>query len=869
MRSNGQQDAGGGDSEEGTSRRRAWAGVFHCLTLAAALLVPAPVSAQAPVPGAVSPLVRPTPPGSITRALRADRAPVLDGRADDPVWIDAPRIEDFRQVEPAEAGEPAFPASARVVYDDRYLYVFVHATDTHPDSIVSRLSRRDVGTSSDQIGIVLDAYHDRRTGVVLAVNPAGVRFDAVVFLDNQTDPAWDGVWEAATHVDSSGWSAEFRVPFSQLRFNDQPEHVFGFAVFRDIGRRNQRDAWPPTFRNSRQALMSQIGTLEGLAGIKRSSKLELLPFVTTQNVTERRPDSWAHPQRAAMGLDLKYGIKENLTLDATINPDFGQVEADPAILNLTAFEVRFEERRPFFQEGVGMFRCQPCQGIFYPRRIGRTPQLRSDPGDPLFTTILGAAKLTGRFAGGYNLGIINAVTQREVGVTGKTVEPQTNYFVGRASRDLRGGSTSIGLVATAVNRSLDPDTRDLLRESAYMMVAEGYHRFADDRYEFGAYGGRNIVFGSDRAIARTQLSAVHLHQRPDGDVPFDSTRTEMAGGVFAFSLTKIQGALRYYSFVRLASSEVELNDAGLVPLINDRSNRSGISFRSMRPGTWYRSHFSTIDAELHWTSGGMPSGNLARAHTSVQLLNNWGGALTYTVLNPTTNYCTSCARGGPALRVEPTHAFQVNLVGDSRRAIVPQLEAATSTADAGRSWERRGSVGTDLRLSTRFSTTLSASASKRVDNQQWIANYGHVLSDTTHYTFARLAQTTFSMTARASFTATPLLTFQFYAQPFMSAGSYTDWRELNAPRAASYDDRFSSYANGAAPAGFNVKQFNSNAVIRWEYRPGSTLFLVWQQGRFQDDLNRGQFELPRDYRNLFRSHPINTFLIKATYFFNP
>ena len=835
--------------------------------LAAASAVAA--SAQAQSIGNNPPLIRTTPPGSITRATRVRQPIVLDGRDSEDVWRDAVTIEEFRQVEPTEAGEPAFPTSARVVYDDRYLYVFVRATDPHPDSIVRRLSRRDVRTNSDQVGLFIDAYHDRRTGVELSVNPAGVRYDAVVFLDNQSDPAWDGVWEAATVVDSSGWSAEFRVPFSQLRFNDQPEHVFGFAVYRDIARRSQKDAWPPTYRASRQALMSQIGTLEGLQGIERSSKLELLPFLTTKNITEQRDNSWAHPQQSALGLDMKYGIKENLTLDATINPDFGQVEADPAVLNLTAFEVRFEERRPFFQEGVGMFRCQPCQGIFYPRRIGRTPQLRTNPGDPLFTTILGATKLTGRFAGGYNLGVIEAVTQREVGVGGNTVEPQTNYLVARASRDLRGGSTSIGVITTAVNRSLDEDTENFLRRGAYVAVVEGFHRFAEDKYEFGAYTGRVMVTGTEEAIARTQLSSVHLHQRPDGDAKFDSTRTSLAGGVLSASIAKISGALRYSSFVRIASTEMELNDAGLVPLINDRSIRNQVSHRSLRPTSWYRSHFGFIETENHWTSGGLRSGSAVRVHGGLTMRNNWGWALTYFLNNPTSNYCTSCARGGPALRTDPSQMFQVNISGDNRRAVIPQLEWAVGAADGNRSWERRGSLGADLRISSRFSTSVSVGGNKRVDNHQWVANYGHFLSDTTHYTFGRLSQTTVSMTARASFTATPLLTFQLYAQPFMSAGSYGDWRELDDPRAEDYDDRFKPYRTDAVPGGFNFKQFNSNAVVRWEYRPGSTLFLVWQQGRVQDALNRGSFEFERDYRDLFRAHPVNTFLVKATYFFNP
>ena len=860
----------GSVSESSLSRISNLPSIFGSLGTSGLLLSFLATVGFAQAPGPNDPLlIRATPASNVTRAARIDRPLVLDGRDDDVEWQTAIAIENFAQMEPAEGAEPAFPTSVRVVYDERNLYVFVRASDPHPDSIVGRLSRRDVTTNSDLIGLIIDGYHDRRTGVMLTVNPAGVRTDNVVFLDNQMDFAWDGVWEAATRVDSAGWTAEFRIPFSQLRFNDQPEHVFGFGVWREIGRRNQKDIWPPTFRSSRQAIVSQVGTLEGITAIRRASKLELLPFVSTQSNSEQGPGGWGRAQRATMGLDFKYGIKENLTLDATINPDFGQVEADPAVLNLSAFEVRFDERRPFFQEGVGMFRCQPCQGIFYPRRIGRTPQLRGNSDDPLFTTIAGAAKLTGRFAGGFNLGIIDAVTQREVGTTGKTVEPQTNYLVTRVSRDMRGGSSSIGIISTVVNRSLDDDSRDFLRRGAYLAVVDGYHRFADNQYEVGGYTGRVMVTGSEQAIARTQLSSIHLHQRPDGDVPFDSTKTSMSGGVVAFNFQKISGALRYSSFVRLASPEMELNDAGLVPLINDKSIRNNVNFRSLRPSSWYRSSFSMIETENHWTSSGLPSGSGVTLHTSYSLLNNWGWALTYRLANPNTNYCTSCARGGPALRMEPLQFFQVNVNGDGRRSVIPQLQWAVSAGDGGRSWERSGSVGADLRISSRFSTSLNLAGSKRADSQQWVANYGHFLSDTTHYTFARLAQTTVAMTARASFTVTPLLTFQFYGQPFMSAGSFSDWRELGAPRADDYDDRFTSYGGGASPPGFNVKQFNSNAVVRWEYRPGSTLFFVWQQGRAQNGLNNGSFELQRDYRDLFRAHPVNTFLIKATYFFNP
>lgn len=805
---------------------------------------------------------------TVASAARAASAPTIDGVPGDPVWETAPLIDQFLEYEPNEGAETRFRTEARLLYDDRNLYVLVRMFDPAPDSIVSQLARRDVRVYSEHVKLVIDSYHDRRTAYQFALSPAGVKRDFYVYNDQNEDPSWDAVWDGEASVDSLGWTAEFRIPLSQLRFANKAEHTWGLMIVRDVARTGQRISWP-LFRRAVQGYVSQSGVITGIRNLPSPRRLEVSPYVVTKNVTVPEANGFAHEQEVTGGADIKYGLASNLTLDATINPDFGQVEADPAVLNLTAFEVRFEERRPFFQEGVGMFRCQPCQGIFYPRRIGRTPQLRSNPGDPLFTTILGAAKFTGRFAGGLTLGVIDAVTQREVGVTGRTVEPQTNYLVARAARDFRDGRTQIGLITTAVNRSLDADTRDYLRRDAHMAVLEGFHRFAADQYEFGAYTGRSIVLGSEAAIARTQLSSVHLHQRPDGDERFDSTRTSMSGGVVAFSLAKISGAVRFSSFVRLASTEIELNDAGLVPLINDKSIRNSVSLRSLRPGSWYRASFSMLETENHWTSGGMPSGNLARVHTSFSMKNNWGWALTYTLNNPSTNYCIACARGGPALRMEPFQTFQVNVNGDNRRAIIPQFEWAVAAGDGNRSWERRGSVGADLRLSTRFSTTLSVGGSKRVDNQQWIANYGHFLSDTTHYTFARLAQTTLSMTARASFTATPLLTFQFYAQPFMSAGSFADWREINSARASQYDNRFAPYGNGTTPNGFNFKQFNSNAVIRWEYRPGSTLFLVWQQGRVQDSLNRGSFELERDYRDLFRAHPVNTFLVKATYFFNP
>ena len=801
-------------------------------------------------------------------AVRVSRAPVVDGRDDDEAWRQAPPMDQFRQFTPAEDGDPTFRTEVRAAYDDRNLYVVVRAWDPHPDSILSLLSRRDVRTNSDQIKIIIDGYLDRRNGIELMVNPAGVKRDAAIYSDVVEDMTWDGVWDGAARVDSLGWVAEFSVPFGQIRFNPG-QRAFGFGVWRDVARLSERVAWP-AYRQSSQTLASQLGTLDGLEGIARGSRLELLPYAVTKNVTEAAGADWRHPQKVAGGLDLKLGLGSNLTLDATVNPDFGQVEADPAVLNLTAFEIRFEERRPFFQEGVGLFRCGgPCEGIFYTRRIGRAPQLRTSDAEPNATTILGAGKLTGRLGKGVSIGLVEAVTRREEGLDGLTIEPRTNYLVARALREMRDGRSAFGVMGTAVNRDLDPATEPYLRREAYSFVAQGYHRFARDGWEVMMYTGQNLVRGSRDAIARTQLSSVHYYQRPDHEKSFDPDLTALRGAVVGGSLTKLRGSVRYNNFVRAAGPGLELNDLGFVPVVNDLSLRQTLSYQSLRPRGFVRQTYNQVSTEQHWTMGGLSQGLRVQGHFSAEFTNFWGGAVTGSVTDVGLTHCVACARGGPATRQSPKYDLQLDLVGDKRQALVPSFTLAGGIGDEGHSsgWLAASSV--ELRVASRFSLSVGPSFNHRVDDLQWIGNFGALLSDTTHYTFARLDQRTLSLTTRLNWTASPNLSFQFYGQPFVSTGAFRDWREVADPRARAYGERYRPYGGGQEPEGFNFKQFNSNAVMRWEYRPGSALFVVWQQGRLQDDRNPGSFQLARDYRDLFRAHPDNTLLVKLSYWLNP
>lgn len=791
----------------------------------------------------------------------------IDGRDAEGVWAHAPVTSEFYQFAPAEAAPARFRTEFAVAYDDRTLYVLVRAFDPRPDSLVALLSRRDIRTPSEWIKVVIDGFHDRRSALQFMVNPAGVKRDGTVFSDNGEDLAWDGVWDVGVQVDSAGWTAEFAIPFSQLRFNVGEAPVFGFGIWRDVARYGERDAWP-VYRPSRQTFASQLGDLVGIEGIGRNRRLEVMPYFVSKNITEPIPGGWAHPMVQSMGLDLKAGLTPNITLDATVNPDFGQVEADPALINLSAFEVRFDERRPFFLEGTNLFRCGgSCEGIFYSRRVGRTPQLRAAPTDARFGRIQAAGKLTGRLQGGAQFGVVAVSSAREVGASGRTIEPQTTTFVGRFVQDFRGGRSQLGTMVTALQRNLDGDTQDFLRRDAYTLLMQGYHRFAE-RWEFSGYAGRSTTRGSEAAIARTQLSSVHFLQRPDHELRYDPTRTSMNGGVTSLSLRRFAGRVRWETTTRYAEAGTELNDLGFVTLVNDAMVRNQLVLVALRPGLWHRRVNAVLSSENHWTTGGLPTGAQVQLHGSAEFKNFWGSSFTYTASQLGPTHCVSCARGGPALRLSPAHRVALTFDGDARKPVIPELDLVFSTADEGRSWSREAEVGVEARIGSRTSFEIATGYERRVLDAQWVANAGSTLSDTAHFTFARLAQDQLDITARANVTLSPTLSVQVYAQPFIASGDYSDWRELADPRAKAYAARYTPYGGGADPGGFNSKQFNSNVVMRWEYQPGSVFFVVWQQGRF-DTRDAGSFEPARDLRNLFGTHPDNTILVKLSYWFNP
>jgi hypothetical protein len=829
--------------------------------------------------------VRAAPVNATARAtaVRARETPAIDGRSDDAVWRDAPRFSEFRQFEPRVDTPPSFKTEFQVAYDDKHLYVFVRMFDPHPDSIMHALSRRDVRGPSDQIKVMIDSYDDKRSGYEFAVNPDGVKRDYAMSNDANEDESWNGIWDVATTVDAMGWTAEFRIPLSQLRYADRGEHTFGFGVYRDIERYKERDSWP-LFLPTRAGIVSQLGRLSGLTGISTARRLEVTPYVVTKNVQRELPNErFNRDQQITFGGDLKFGVTPNVTVDATVNPDFGQVESDPAVLNLTAFETFLAEQRPFFVEGTGLYQfqlncyivvdCNTNEGLFYSRRIGRTPTLdfNSNLDTPTSTPIAAATKLTGRTQHGLSFGVLDAVTPQVSGRDGATVEPLTNYAVLRAQQDLRGGAAGVSVIATGVNRTLDADSRPYLHRSAYTAGATFRNQFHDRQYELAGQFAASQVQGSPEVITATQLNAVHYYQQPGDDYEVDPTRTSLFGHAEQLKFGKYGGGItRFETSVVRQSAGFDVNDLGFLRRADflNWSTWGALTFHNAN--TVYRWLQVNGNHWEGWTTSGTRIDNAANLNGHMGLNNNWDVHLGGTVNQLTKSFCDRCTRGGPLLRRSRGFFPWGGVNTDSRRVVSAGTWVNLGFWDEGESLNWSLSPYVNLRFSTRFQVNIGPNISRNHDDSQWFGNFADV-AGTTHYSFAHLDSRTVSMSTRLNYTVTPNLTFEFYGQPFVSSGTYSDIREVSTtPDASKYADRFVPYAPPptAQPRTFKYTSLRTNTVVRWEYRPGSTLFVVWTQGR-EDDANRNPDQSwARDYRDLFGLHPDNTFLVKLAYWLN-
>lgn len=845
--------------------------------------------------GAVPPVLR-------AHALRRTTSVKIDGRLDDEAWASAPRQTGFTQRFPRDGGKADHETSFAILYDDEAIFVGVWADDPEPDKIRRLLTRRDVDSQADAIAVGFDSYHDRRTGFVFQLNAAGVQRDMLLFDDQAFDDTWDAVWTGGVAVTATGWTAEFRIPLSQLRFSSGETHEWGFQISRIVGRTGEQSTWSPWPRSAPQ-VVSKFGVVDGIDHLQPGRRIELLPYVLggvdVMPIAAGDPLNEHVGVRRNVGLDLKYGLGPAFTLSATINPDFGQVEADPSQVNLSANELFFAEKRPFFLEGIDLFKLpignddNSVEGAFYSRRIGAAPP----PPDghysyvkaPQSTQIYGAAKFTGK-AQGWSIGVLDAVTAADSADTvddmgqhaSPIVAPLTNYAIGRIKRDFREGRTSAGVSASAVDRDLSgsPLARTL-RDHAYTAGGQLQHTWGDNAWQANLRLTSSWVHGSEEAIAVTQQSNRHLYQRPDRtDVSFDPHRTSLSGFGATWQVGRI-GDTKHVRFGLggdLRTSGLELNDLGFQTSSDQVIPYAFGQYRVDEPSShllnWsVNSNVYIVNTlEPRLATYGLACGG------NIQLPNYWQLNVGCNVAR--NRWDVGALRGGPALRTDPNTNLNASFNTDTRKWLWFNVNVAE-----GRNWTSASTsfnvdAGATIQARSNIDLSINPSWSARDDPMQYVDQIDD--GQTKHFILAHIKQRVTSMTLRMNWTFSPHLSLQAYAQPFVAAGNYSDYKDVNNPHADRYTDRFHllqgtdyAIANGevnVSYAGtykfsqpdFDFRQLRSTLVLRWEYRPGSTVFAIWSHGR-TDQVADGQFRFAHDFGTLVDAGGENIVMVKANY----
>jgi hypothetical protein len=842
------------------------------------------------------------------QALRRQDRIDIDGRLDEPEWQRAHVVSEFIQTEPDEGRPATERTEVYILYDDDALYIGARMWDSSGE-VRSRLGRRDsMLGDSDWFYVMIDSHHDHLTAYQFSANPAGVKRDETVASGARNDGSWDAVWQLGTSIDDDGWTAEYRIPFSQLRFSAADVQTWGIQLSRRINSRQEVSVFSFTPRGMRGGV-ARYGHLDGLEGLRPGRRLEVMPYVLGRaEYIDVKPDNPFRSGRdhfGGVGLDAKYRLTSALTLDATINPDFGQVEADPAVVNLSAAETSLQERRPFFVEGSDIFRFGDAR-LFYSRRIGRAPQ-GSLPGGTVYSdrpdasTILGAAKLSGRTQRGLSIGIVQAVTgeesapwQNSEGSLGSSVvEPLTNYLTGRLVRDFRSGQTQVGALATSVHRRLDDERMErLLHGKAYTGGIDVSHQFLNRTWSADASVAFSHVAGSEAAIVRTQLLSSRYFQRPDaGYVDVDSTRTSMAGYAANVEVGRRAGQRwRGEASVSVTSPGFEINDMGFQTSVDRVSSKLNVQYMQNTPSVHFRSWRINGGPEVNWNHGGDFLGGLANLNLNGQFANFWSGMIG---LNKRiVGYDDRLTRGGPIARDRAGQSVSFFVNTDGRQKVSGRISGNVNWG-AGEGRGSRVSINMSARPADNWSMSIGPSFSTNLSTAQYVTAITDTVMAATYgrrYIFAGLDQTTVSMDTRFNVNFTPEFSLELFAQPFVSSADYLDLKQLRAPGTfefdvygsdigtIAYDEVTRRYAidpdNGGparkftlANRDFNTRSLRGNAVLRWEYRPGSSLFLVWQQRR-SETFARGDFDLMRDSRALFDAPPNNIFVIKASYWLN-
>ncbi len=857
--------------------------------------------ALASSPGAAAPTPAP-PADSLTlakvpvRAIRLTAPVAVDGVLDEPVWSSGQPSSHFTQRDPDEGAPSSQRTEVRIAYDDAALYVGARMYDTAPDSILARLTRRDTFVPGDQFALFLDPLHDRRSGYYFMVSAAGTQFDGTLLNDSWDDDSWDGVWQGKARVDSLGWTAEMRIPYTQLRFASQDETCLWGVNFKRVLQRRNESSYVVYQPKRGSGFVSRFPDLVGIEHISGGQTIELSPYVTGKagflrhasgdpfnDGTELKPNG---------GLDLRTSLGSKLTLVATANPDFGQVEVDPAVVNLSDVETYYPEKRPFFVEGSANFDFGqqgandywgfnwPEPTFFYSRRIGKPPggslpdaAYADAPGA---TTILGAAKITGKISPSWNFGTMHALTRRmdadlfgnPDGLTSATVEPATYYGVERFQKEFPKGKQGLGFMVNETARNLDrAGLRDQFNSSAIMAGFDGWW-FLDDQknWVISGWTAGTQVRGSEVRIASVQQSSRHYFQRPDADrLRFDPTRTSLTGVGSRWWLNHQNGDLIVNAAAGFLSPDFENNDIGFLARADVINAHVGGGWKWTKP-TKHRKYQEVTGALfLSWDFDGnrTNTGVLTQGSTEFSNNNSWNYRFAY---NPRTTSVRK-TRGGPRTINPPGVEVGTSFDTDGKARLFYFVETGAYFQPGAHSQNWYASPGVEFKPAANVTLRVGPGYEHRVEYAQYVNTYANPANTDTYgadYVFARLEQRQISANIRLNWAFTPSVSLQFYGQPLIAIGQYSNYKALAKPNTFE----FTPYPTADGTNNFNVTSLIGNAVLRWEYRPGSAFYLVWSHDRYEDSPVGNNFDFPGSRSRLFKLHADNIFLAKFTYYFN-
>ncbi len=841
--------------------------------------------------------------------------PAIDGKLDDAAWQAVAWGGDFTQLEPNDGGTPVAATQFKILYDDENIYVGYRMMDDEPGKVVKRMSRRD-GFEGDWIEINIDSYHDKRTAFSFTVSASGVKGDEFISNNgNNWDESWNPIWYTKTNIDELGWTAEIRIPLSQLRYGNKENHIWGFQVHRRNFRNESRSLFQRIPRNS-GVWVSAFAELHGITGIKPQKQIEIQPYMVAQASTfekeEGNPFVDGTDSKFTAGIDGKIGLTSDMVLDFTINPDFGQVEADPAAVRLDGFQNFFQEQRPFFVENNNIFNYQvtgsaaggayDSDNLFYSRRIGGSPHGYPDLGPneyadvPSNASILGAAKFSGKTKNGLAIGILESVTAKEVAEIDfngsrreEIVEPLTNYFVGRVTKDYDGGNTVIGGIFTGVNRQLNDTNLDFLHKSAYTGGLDVVHRWKDQSWVATAKVLFSRVEGTTEAITNTQTSFEHYFQRPDAThLEVDENKTSLSGSGGTAKIGRFGGNWKFETGATWRTPGLELNDIGFMNNADEINHFFWSGYRFNNPFGIFRNMGLNVNHWMRWDFSGRQLYHSASVNTFAQFKNFYQLFIGYS--KEFKDISNQALFGGPALRKSRGNAIFMNVGTDNRKKIRLNFNAFWAKGnDPDQSKTVNASnYGLGLTIqptnALRFSIRPNIGKFDRLMQNVTSLNY----QGATNYIVSSLDQNTLSLTLRLNYNITPNLTIQYYGQPFITRVRYFDFKRITDPTAKLFHDRFvplnnisydaieqsysvSENTNGTTDytfgnPDFSFMQFRSNLVARWEYVPGSELFLVFSQSN-NNSGDPSEDILPSLTDNLFNNKPTNIFLIKWTYRF--